>query len=74
MDLVTFIKLAKSYSDLGSAVQGQLDDVLNDDAADCNPNALKEIKRFLRTAKNCGISADDCDQAISEIDSVIEDA
>ncbi len=43
-DLITF---AKKYQDLGDAVQQQLDDLVNYDYGDLNPNAVRMIEEFL---------------------------
>lgn len=47
-DLHTAIRVGKAWSNLGWAVQGQMEDVLEgDDPADKNPNALKLIRDYL---------------------------
>lgn len=49
MDLVTFIRLAQRYSDLGTAVQDQMRDVCVEGGShdDQNPNALRLIESLL---------------------------
>jgi len=42
------IRFAKAYSGLGSAIQEQLDDVLDGDFSDINGNAVDEMERQLR--------------------------
>jgi len=39
---------ARTYADLGTAIQSQADDIVNGDFSDINPNALKLIDRNLR--------------------------
>ncbi len=55
-DLMTF---AKAYASLGTAVQEQLDDLLDGDDR-MNPNAVTQIKRTL------GGVNDDLDERISD--------
>ncbi len=51
MDLFNTIEICRAYSNLGGAIQDQLDTVLENSAedtlADCNINALAYIHEFL---------------------------
>lgn len=56
MDIVSFLDLARKWDELGSAVQEQLEDVLNfQNLEKQNPNALRIIARFLKAAAEAGI-------------------
>ena len=48
MELEDLMKFANAYNRLGWAIQGQLNDVIDGDCDDINPNALTEISRTLR--------------------------
>jgi hypothetical protein len=56
-DLLAF---AKAYRDLGDAVQSQLDDILDGNFDEVNPNAIRVIKQQLGGCHN------DIDDAIRE--------
>ena len=47
MELYNLIQFAKAYSDLGTAVQEQVQDILQGDEDECNPSALNLIKKRL---------------------------
>lgn len=47
MDLDKLIGFARAYRNLGWAIQEQVDDMLNGDYGDINPNALVEIEQHL---------------------------
>jgi predicted nucleotidyltransferase len=47
IDVSAIIDFAKDYRSLGSSIQDQLEDLLNNDFDSVNPNAIKEIKRKL---------------------------
>ena len=61
MDIYGFIELADQYADLGGAVQSQLSDVANDTdtMGDQNPNALREIAKFLKALERHDIDGAD---------------
>lgn len=58
MELDQLMRFARAYNNLGWAVQEQLDDVIDGNHNDLNPNALEEIDNKLR-----GFD-DDLDEAI----------
>lgn len=58
MELDQLMRFARAYNKLGWAVQEQLDDVIDGNHNDLNPNALEEIDNKLR-----GFD-DDLDEAI----------
>ena len=47
LQLSDLIRFAKKFQDLGDAVQAQLDDLINYDFDDLNPNAVRMIEEFL---------------------------
>lgn len=56
MDLMTFIKAARVFTDLGDAVSDQLVDVMNGGALeDQNQNALKLIVKALARLNAMGV-------------------
>lgn len=60
MELHNLIRFARTYSALGWSIQEQLDDILDDNFEDLNPNALKEINNTLKGYN------DDLDDAIEK--------
>lgn len=48
MTLTDIIALAKAYNNLGWAIQEQLGSLIEGDDTDLNPNALREIDKFLK--------------------------
>lgn len=58
MELDELMKFARAYNKLGWSIQEQLDDIVNGDCDDINPNALEEIDNRMR-----GFN-DDLDEAI----------
>lgn len=60
MELDDLMKFARAYNKLGWSIQEQLDDIVNNDYGDINPNALAEINRTMRGYN------DDLDTAIDE--------
>lgn len=60
MELGKLMRFARAYNKLGWAIQEQLDDVVNGDYDDINPNALAEIDNRMR-----GFN-DDLDEAIDQ--------
>lgn len=60
MELDELMKFARAYSKLGWAIQEQLDDIVNSNLDDINPNALTEIDERMR-----GFN-DDLDGAIDQ--------
>jgi hypothetical protein len=59
MDFFNFVRLAKVYNNMGSAVQTQMDHVVNgEDLNALNPNALKMIRELVQKLKNNGIEDD----------------
>lgn len=58
MELDDLMRFARAYSKLGWSIQEQLDDLVNGDFGDINPNALEEIDNKMR-----GFN-DDLDEAI----------
>ena len=58
MELEELMRFARAYGKLGWAIQEQLDDIVNGDNGDINPNALAEIDERMR-----GFD-DDLDEAI----------
>lgn len=48
MELDRLIDFAKTYDRLGWAIQQQVDDILQGNTDDINPNALREIDKQLR--------------------------
>jgi hypothetical protein len=47
MTLKKLVRIAKAYSNLGGAIQEQLDDVLEENVSGCNVNALNIIEMWL---------------------------
>lgn len=66
MSINEFIILAKRYNDLGWWLQKQLVDVANGDLDDCNPNTLRELRKFLRYAARFDIEG--AEELIEDID------
>lgn len=65
MNILTFVKLAKAYNDLGWAVQEQLHALLDGAAAaDQNPAALGLIRKLVRELERAGV---DCEAIESEL-------
>jgi hypothetical protein len=64
VDIEQLMNFARAYAGLGSSIQAQLEDIVNGDRDDINPNALQEINRALRGYN------DDLDAAI---DGALED-
>lgn len=60
MTLENLMKFARAYSGLGWAIQAQVDDVVNGDYSDLNPNAVAEMERALKGYD------DDLDAAIND--------
>lgn len=58
MELDELMRFARAYSKLGWAIQEQLDDVVNGNLDDINPNALEELDSTMR-----GFN-DDLDEAL----------
>jgi hypothetical protein len=59
MDFFNFVRLAKVYNNMGSAVQTQMDHVVDgEDLNALNPNALKMIRELVQKLKNNGIEDD----------------
>lgn len=48
MELDDLMRFARNFSNMGWAIQEQLDDIIKGDFSDVNPNALKEIDQRLR--------------------------
>jgi uncharacterized protein YukE len=48
MELDQLMRFAHAYSKLGWAIQEQLDDIINGEHCDINPNALQEISKTMR--------------------------
>ncbi len=48
VDAYDLMRFAKAYSGLGSAIQDQLDDILDSNFSDINGNAVVEMERHLR--------------------------
>lgn len=58
MELDELMRFARAYSRLGWAIQEQLDDIVNGNLDDINPNALEELDSRIR-----GFN-DDLDEAL----------
>jgi uncharacterized protein (DUF934 family) len=65
-DLNQMLEFAKSYSALGTAVQDQVDDLINEGFDDINPNAAKMIKSYL------GGKSEELDSLINEYQDYIK--
>ena len=48
MNVYELLKFAKKYSDLGDSIQEQLDDIMDDNFDDVNPNALSVMIRSIK--------------------------
>lgn len=48
MEMNELMRFARAYNKLGWAIQEQVNDILNGDFSDINPNALAEIDQRLR--------------------------
>lgn len=48
MGIDGLMRFARAYSKLGWAIQEQLDDLVNGNCDDLNPNAVDEINRTMR--------------------------
>lgn len=77
MDVADFIEAAKTYSDLGWAVQGQLDDLLDYtilEPGELNENAVAMIARFADDLYNYhGIDTNVLHEAIDEYESLVDE-
>jgi len=43
-----FVRAAQAFSDLGGSIQAQFTQILEGDIAECNPNAVAAIRKFLK--------------------------
>jgi len=59
MTLADLIEVARAYNDLGTAVQGQIDAVLDGRVRDCNRNALDVISGWLELVERSGLCSDE---------------
>ena len=60
MTIERILAICKAYDRLGGAVQEQLDDVLQDRIEDCNPNAVRLLRRFINEVKDhADVNGDD---------------
>lgn len=55
LDLLTFLRLAKEFRDLGDAVGDQLIDAANGNIEDQNPNALRMCHGLLKVLDGYGV-------------------
>lgn len=70
MDVKTFLKAAKRYSDLGWAVQEQLENIVNGDpVADQNLNAVRLVHDFLKHLS--WVEVEGVDRLIDEVEEEI---
>jgi hypothetical protein len=66
LHITTFLRLARQYANLGTAVQDQLDSLAeNGEVTDENPNALKMCKNLVRSLNNYGF--EDADVVLAAI-------
>ena len=77
MDIVDFVEAAKTYDQLGWAVQGQLDDLLDNSMlgpGDLNENAVSMIERFSKELYDYhGVDTWTLDESIESYKSLEED-
>ena len=74
MEIGDFVEAAKTYSDLGWAVQGQLDDLLDNtmlEPGDLNENAVSMIAKFADKLYNYyGIDTNQLHEAIDKYEAL----
>ena len=72
MDVETFVKAARRFSDLGGAVQEQLEAIVDGDpVADQNFNAVRLIQDFFKSLSWIGVEG--VDDLIDEIEEAVEE-
>lgn len=78
MTLETFVRLCRTFRDLGNAVTDQLDDVMDRRPEDAKPNALRLLRDWLRQVERVAWDDDELGDEVTgtlqEIEKAIEEA
>ena len=75
MDVFELTQLAKSYNELGGAVQDQLMDIIDDSdrLPESNPVAVRQIVRWLMSAQDQGVDVtwvlESCEEWLAAVNS-----
>lgn len=74
MTLDDFVSLCRGYANLGDAVTDQINDVLAGQMADCNANALRLIRDWLRKLERVAWDDDELGGEVTETLRLVEEA